>query len=121
MLEHCAMTTAQAAEERIVTPENIAHFKEMYPDKELQLWQWIPFDTSNTDIEMYMKRGGYQALEKALTKKPEAVIHYIGKAYFLHFQLWGPRKFKKILNNIIDITYFFGNHLKILHLTFREI
>jgi NADH:ubiquinone oxidoreductase subunit F (NADH-binding)/DNA-binding response OmpR family regulator len=74
LLEHCAMTTAQAAEERIVTPENIAHFKEMYPDKELQLWQWIPFDTSNADIEMYMKRGGYQALEKALTRKPEAII-----------------------------------------------
>ena len=74
LLEHCAMTTAQAAEERIVTPENIAHFKEMYPNEELHLWQWIPFDTSNADIEMYMKRGGYQALEKALTMKPEAVI-----------------------------------------------
>jgi len=74
LLEHCAMTTAQAAEERIVTPENIAHFKEMYPDKELQLWQWIPFDTSNADIEMYMKRSGYKALEKALTRKPDAVI-----------------------------------------------
>jgi len=74
LLEHCEMTTAQAAEERIVTPENIAHFAEMYPDEELHLWQWIPFDTSNADLEMYMKRGGYHALEKALTMKPEAVI-----------------------------------------------
>lgn len=74
LLEHCERTTAQAAEERIVTPENIAHFEEMYPNKEIHLWQWIPFDASNADIEMYMKRGGYQALEKALMGKPKAVI-----------------------------------------------
>ncbi|UCG37115.1 MAG: response regulator, partial [Candidatus Bathyarchaeota archaeon] len=74
LLEHCERTTAQAAEERIVTPENIAHFAELYPDREIHLWQWIPFAASNADIEVYMKRGGYQALEKALTRKPEAVI-----------------------------------------------
>ncbi len=74
LLEHCERTTAQAAEERIVTPENIAHFAEMYPDREIHLWQWIPFDASNADIRIYMKRGGYQALERVLTKKPEAVI-----------------------------------------------
>ncbi|MFC1792343.1 response regulator [Planctomycetota bacterium] len=74
LLEHCERTTAQAAEERIVTPENIANFQELYPDRELHLWQWIPFEASNTEIEMYMKRGGYQALDKALTMKPEAVI-----------------------------------------------
>ena len=74
LLEYCKGTTAQAAEERIITPENIAHFKEMYPDEELRLWQWLPFDTPNTDIEVYMKRGGYQALEKALRNEPGAVI-----------------------------------------------
>jgi DNA-binding response OmpR family regulator len=73
LLEHYQSTTAQAAEERIVTPENIAHFEQMYPNREIHLWQWIPFDAPNTDIEMYMKRGGYQALEKTLTRKPEAV------------------------------------------------
>ena len=74
LLEHCERTTAQAAEERIVTPENIAYFQELYPGRELHLWQWIPFEASNTKIKMYMKRGGYQALNKALTMKPEAVI-----------------------------------------------
>jgi len=74
LLEYCERTTAQAAEERIVTPENIAHFQELYPDRELHLWQWIPFEASNTEIKMYMKRGGYQALDKALQMKPEAVI-----------------------------------------------
>ena len=74
LLEHCEKTTAQAAEERIVTPENIAQFQEMYPGRELHLWQWIPFEASNTELEMYMKRGGYQALDKALKMKPEAVI-----------------------------------------------
>jgi NADH:ubiquinone oxidoreductase subunit F (NADH-binding) len=74
LLEHCERTTAQAAEERIVTPENIAHFAEMYPDREIHLWQWIPFAASNADIGVYMKRGGYQALEKALTRKPETII-----------------------------------------------
>ena len=39
LLEHCDTTTAQAAEERIVTPENIARFQELYPDRELHLWQ----------------------------------------------------------------------------------
>jgi NADH-quinone oxidoreductase subunit F len=80
LLEHCDRTTAQAAEERIVTPENIAHFQELYPDRELHLWQWIPFEASNTDIEMYMKRGGYKALDKALKMKPEAVIAEVKKS-----------------------------------------
>ncbi len=74
LLEHCARTTTQAVDERIVTPENIAHFAKMYPNMELHLWQWIPFDVPNAGIEMYMKRGGYQALEKALAGKPKAVI-----------------------------------------------
>jgi NADH:ubiquinone oxidoreductase subunit F (NADH-binding)/DNA-binding response OmpR family regulator len=74
LLEHCESTTAKAAEERIVTPENIDHFAEKYPNKKLHLWQWIPFHASNTNIKMYMKRGGYQALEKALAGKPEEVI-----------------------------------------------
>jgi len=74
LLEHCERTTAQVAEERIVTPENIDHFAEMYPDEDLHLGQWIPFDVSNANIEMYMKKGGYEALEKALAGKSEAVV-----------------------------------------------
>jgi NADH:ubiquinone oxidoreductase subunit F (NADH-binding)/DNA-binding response OmpR family regulator len=74
LLEHCEETTAQAVEERIVTPENISLFAEMYPNMELHLWQWIPFGASNADIKMYMKRGGYKALEKVLAGRPESVI-----------------------------------------------
>ena len=74
LLEHCERTTAQAAEERIVTPENIARFAEMYPSRKLHLWQWIRPEVSNAGIEMYIRRGGYQALKKALADKPEAVI-----------------------------------------------
>ncbi len=80
LLEHCQTTTAQAAEERIVTPENIEQFKRLYPDRKLHLWQWIPFEASNTDIEVYMKRGGYQALRKALNSKPETIIEEIKKS-----------------------------------------
>jgi len=80
LLEHCETPTAQAAEERIVTPENIDHFKSLYPDRKLHLWQWIPFEASNTDIEVYMKRGGYQALDKALKSKPETIIAEIKKS-----------------------------------------
>ncbi|MHC4734198.1 MAG: response regulator, partial [Planctomycetota bacterium] len=80
LLEHCESTTAQSVEERIVTPENISRFAEKYPNMELHLWQWIPFDVSNADIKMYMKRGGYKALEKALAGKPEAVIAEMKKS-----------------------------------------
>ena len=74
LLEHCDRTTARTAEERVVTPENIAHFKEMYPGQKIHLWQWLGFGASNADIATYMKRGGYKALERALAWKPEAVI-----------------------------------------------
>jgi len=80
LLEHCQSATAQAAEERIVTPDNIDRFRQMYPDRQLHLWQWIPFEASNTDIEVYMKRGGYKALEKALKEKPQAVIEEVKKS-----------------------------------------
>ncbi|MCF7973055.1 MAG: response regulator [Phycisphaerae bacterium] len=74
LLEHCESTCAQAAEERIVTPENLAYFEAMYPERDIHLWQWMPFTASNVDIDVYMKRGGYQAFKKALKMKPEAVI-----------------------------------------------
>lgn len=39
LLEHCERTTAEVAKERIVTPENIDYFADMYPEQELRLWQ----------------------------------------------------------------------------------
>lgn len=74
LLKHCHKVTAKSANERIITPENIAYFTKIYPDRKLHLWQWIPFDARNADIETYLKRGGYQALEKALGGEPEVVI-----------------------------------------------
>jgi NADH:ubiquinone oxidoreductase subunit F (NADH-binding)/DNA-binding response OmpR family regulator len=74
LLEHCESTFAQAAEERIVTPENLAYFQALYPERDIHLWQWMPFQSPNTDIDVYMRRGGYQAVEKALKMTPEAVV-----------------------------------------------
>jgi DNA-binding response OmpR family regulator len=74
LLERCDGTTTRTAEERVVTPENIAHFAEMYPGQRLHPWQGLPPGASNADLKIYMSRGGYQALEKALTWKPETII-----------------------------------------------
>lgn len=74
LLEHCSAVNARAAEERIVTPENIELFRKAYPNREIHLDQWIPFEAPNCSIDGYTKRGGYQALKKALDMKPEEVI-----------------------------------------------
>lgn len=77
LLRYCSGVNARAAEERIVTPDNIDYFSKRYPDQKFRLYQWIPFEAPNTNIDTYIKRGGYKALEKALRMKPEKIISEI--------------------------------------------
>ena len=74
LLKYCSNINAKAAEERIITPENIDYFRTKYPGREFHLYQWIPFDAPNTSINTYMEKGGYSALKKALSMKPEEII-----------------------------------------------